>query len=233
MTRLVKLYSAAADPEQAVAQSAYLRNRFTHLGIPTPQRRALSREALEGLPLPEEADCIAVAQRCWELPEREYHYFAVDYLRGHVDRCSAELLPVLRQLIVTHSWWDTVDHLATNVVGPLVAADPALVKAMDKWIRDENLWLNRAALIHQLGYGEATDPERLFSYCSIQARDEDFFIRKAIGWALRQYAKTDPLAVHAYIDRERGRLSPLSVSEARKRGPEPEKAKNRKKRKKS
>ena len=101
-------------------------------------------------------------------------------------------------------------------MGALVAADPRLTADMDTWIADDDLWIARTALLHQLRYKERTDTERLFAYCLRQSGHPDFFIRKAIGWCLREYAKTDPEAVRAFLVRERGRFAPLSVREALK-----------------
>lgn len=121
---------------------------------------------------------------------------------------------MVRHLITTVPWWDTVDLLAAHVVGPLVAADPALAATMDAWIDDDDLWVARAALLHQLRFKADTDTERLFGYCLRRSGHPDFFIRKAIGWALREYAKTDPDAVRDFLVREQRRLAPLSVREA-------------------
>lgn len=216
LKRLTATYAAAADPERAVALRAYMKDVAPFLGLVTPERRALSRIVLEGVPRPDETDCTAVALRCWQLPEREYHYFAVDYLRRHIGRCSSDFLPVARHLVSTVPWWDTVDALACHVVGGLVAADPRLKTEMDAWIADDDLWIARTALLHQLLYKEHTDTERLFAYCLHQSGHPDFFIRKAIGWCLRQYAKTDPEAVRAFVAQEQGKLAPLSVREALK-----------------
>ncbi|MBV2356392.1 DNA alkylation repair protein [Streptomyces sp. J2-1] len=216
LDRLTVVYGAAADPARAVGMRAYMKDAAPFLGIPAPARRALSRTVLEGVPRPDEADCTALALRCWALPEREYHYFAVDYLRRHVARRTSAFLPVVRHLVETVSWWDTVDPLAAHVVGPLVAADPRLTADMDAWIADPNLWTARTALLHQLRYRRHTDTARLFAYCLRQSGHPDFFIRKAIGWALREYAKTDADAVRGFLARERGRFAPLSVREALK-----------------
>ncbi|MFE5804429.1 DNA alkylation repair protein [Streptomyces sp. NPDC056491] len=216
LERLTGTYAPAADPERARAMAAYMKDVAPFLGIPTPQRRELSRTVTKDTPKPSGTDCAALALRCWLLPEREYHYFAVDYLRRHVALCSSALLPVVRHLIVTVPWWDTVDLLAAHTAGPLVAADPGLAAVMDEWIEDENLWLARTALLHQLRFKSATDTGRLFGYCRRQAGHPDFFLRKAIGWALREYAKTDPGAVRAFVEAERDTLSPLSVREALK-----------------
>ncbi|AZP16253.1 DNA alkylation repair protein [Streptomyces aquilus] len=216
LERLTATYGAAADPARAAPMRAYMKNVAPFLGLTTPVRRALSRTVVEGTPRPDETDCTAVALRCWRLPEREYQYFAVDYLRRHARVLSSGFLPVARHLVSTTPWWDTVDLLAAHVVGALVAADPALKADMDAWIVDEDLWIARTALLHQLRYKERTDTERLFTYCLHQSGHPDFFIRKAIGWALREYAKTDPEAVRGFLAREKGRFAPLSVREALK-----------------
>ncbi|MFD8305972.1 DNA alkylation repair protein [Streptomyces sp. NPDC059690] len=216
LERLTVVYADAADPARAAPMRAYMKDVAPFLGLTTPVRRALSRVVVDGLPRPDESDCTAIALRCWRLPEREYQYFAVDYLRRHARVCSSAFLAVARHLVGTRSWWDTVDLLAAHVVGALVAADPALTADMDAWIADEDLWIARTALLHQLRYKERTDAERLFAYCLIQSGHPDFFIRKAIGWALREYARTDPEAVRAFLARERGRFAPLSVREALK-----------------
>ncbi|SNX56856.1 3-methyladenine DNA glycosylase AlkD [Streptomyces sp. TLI_55] len=216
LDRLTVVYGAAADPARAESMRAYMKDVAPFLGLTTPVRRALSRTVVEGTPRPDETDCTAIALRCWRLPEREYQYFAVDYLRRHARVLSSGFLPVTRHLVSTVPWWDTVDLLAAHVVGALVGADPALKADMDAWIVDDDLWIARTALLHQLRYKERTDTERLFTYCLHQSGHPDFFIRKAIGWALREYAKTDPEAVRGFLAREKGRFAPLSVREALK-----------------
>ncbi len=204
----------AADAQRAVAMAAYMRDQFPFLGIPSPQVRQIMREA--PLPKPTEAQLRETVLQLWELPQREFQYVACVHLRRHVKVCGPGFLDVARHLIVTKPWWDTVDTLASHTVGPLVAANPELVATMDAWIDDENMWLARTALLHQLGYKAATDRERLFRYCERQIDHRDFFIRKAIGWALREYARTDPEAVRAFVRSHEGALSGLSKREALK-----------------
>jgi 3-methyladenine DNA glycosylase AlkD len=221
LERLSQIFGAAADPARATAMAAYMRDRFPFLGLPGPAQRDLTRQVLAGLPAPTEEDLRTVALACWELPEREYQYFACAWLRRHVGRCSADLLPTLGRLIVDRPWWDTVDTLAANVVGPLVTAHPTLVSTMDEWAAGEDMWLARSAILYQLKYKRHTDTARLFRYCLHHAGHPDFFIRKAVGWALREYAKTDPEAVSAFVERHRGQLSGLSIREATKRARTP------------
>jgi 3-methyladenine DNA glycosylase AlkD len=215
LERLVDTYAQAADSSAAPAMRAYMRDAFPYLGIRMGPRRELSRRVLAGLPRPNEADLRAVALACWELPEREYQYFALDWLVRHARILGPGFLATAEALITARSWWDTVDGLAANVVGTIVAAHPAAVSTMDKWATDEDMWLARSAILHQLRYKGGTDVERLFRYCTAQAGHRDFFIRKAIGWALREYAKTDPAVVRAYVTRT-PELSGLSVREALK-----------------
>jgi 3-methyladenine DNA glycosylase AlkD len=216
LSRLQRVYGEARDPQRAASMTAYMRGQFPFLGIVAPAQRTLARTVLAGLGRPTEADLKAVALGCWALPEREYQYFACSWLRRHARGCSAHFLDVARHLIVTKPWWDTVDALAAHVVGPLVARHPELVSTMDAWSVEKDMWLIRTALLHQLAYKESTDAGRLFRYCTVQAGHPDFFVRKAIGWALREHAKADPAAVRSYVIAHQSRLSALSVREALK-----------------
>ena len=215
VARLVTSFSAERDAQRAGPMAAYMRDQFAFLGIASTRRRELSREVTAGLPVPTEDELAEIACRCWALEQREYQYFACDYVRRHVKRCSAAFLQVLRELVVAKSWWDTVDSLA-HAVGALVLAHPELRAEMDRWIDDANLWVVRVALIHQLDMKGRTDTRRLFDYCERRSAETDFFVRKAIGWALRQHAKTDPAAVRAFVEDHGAALSNLSRREAMK-----------------
>jgi 3-methyladenine DNA glycosylase AlkD len=212
--RLKGVYAAAADPERASAMRAYMREQFPFLGIPAPVQAKLARPVMAGIKKPDEADLRDIALACWDLDAREYQYFACKLLRKHNRTLSPAFLSTSSALVTSKSWWDTVDELAAHVVGPIVYADRQQARVMDDWSTDDNLWLVRTAILHQLGYREATDATRLFHYCSIQAERPEFFIRKAIGWALREYSKSDPVAVRDFVSAHQGRLSGLSSREA-------------------
>lgn len=214
--RVVEQLAAAADPGAAEKMSAYMRGRFTFYGITAPARRELQRRAADGLPAPSAGDLDAVARCLWERDERECQYAACDHLRRHVRVLDAEFLVTAEHLITTKSWWDTVDTLAARVVGPIVAADPGSRAFVDRWLESPNMWLARAAILHQLGRRDTTDADWLFAACLRWAGSPEFFLRKAIGWALREYAKTAPGAVAAFVDAHRADLAPLSVREATK-----------------
>lgn len=190
-----------ADPVRAAEMSAYMRDRFPFLGVPAPQRRAASREVLRGRRKAADWEFI---DACWARPEREYRYVACDHLRtAAVDRAD---LDRLRRLVSTGSWWDTVDALAKTVGRTASAAD------MREWARDPDMWVRRAAILHQLGRRHSTDAQLLGEIVRANLGSGEFFIDKAIGWALRDHSKTDPGWVRAFLGATD--VSPLTRREA-------------------
>ncbi len=217
LERVLGDYEAARDPERAAAMSRYMRDRFPFFGIAAPARRVIDRRAqAEAGPPPDASALAAAARTAWSDPRREPQYMASELLARHVGVVGPAGLDLCAELITTKSWWDTVDAIAAHVVGPLVRTTPGLVGEVDRWARGDDMWLARAAIIHQLGFRERTDAGRLFEYARLRAGDEEFFIRKAIGWSLRQYARTDPDAVRAFVTAHATSLSPLSRAEAMK-----------------
>ena len=213
VARLRGAFDPAADPERAAGAAAYMRDQFPVLGIPTPERRRLARAALRDLRAPNESELAAIARALWAQPEREFQHTGCDYLRAHIDAAGVGFIDVVEELVTTKAWWDTVDVLAAHTAGPLVRAHAELVATMDRWVVSDQLWLARTALLHQLAYKRTTDADRLFRYCALRAGDREFFIRKAIGWALRTYAAIAPDAVAQFVASTPG-LSPLSIREA-------------------
>lgn len=216
-TGFVQAVQDALDPlknsEQAPAMQKYMKDRFPFLGIKMPARTEATRPLIRALkPL----DALSAAQSLWELPEREFQYVAVEVLAKHVKALKSTDLPAIRTLIQTDSWWDTVDLLASKVVGGLVLKHPELRAEMDLWSEDPDVWIRRTALLHQLAYRQQTDENRLFAYALKNAADPEFFIRKAIGWALREYAKTRPENVRSFVEAHREQFSGLTVREALK-----------------
>lgn len=191
--------------------AAYMKDHFAFFGIPSPERRLAQHQALGDWTAPTADALAAFARGCWAQDEREFQYAACDTLVRHVKRLSSANLDLLEELITSRSWWDTVDILAIRVVGPL-AERPI----MERWLVSGDLWLERAVILHQLGYKEATDEAFLFRSCLTHAASNEFFHRKAIGWALRQYAKTDPDALRTFVADHADELSGLSKREALK-----------------
>jgi 3-methyladenine DNA glycosylase AlkD len=213
---LEKLFSTAANPEIALKQSAYLRNLFPFLGITKPEREILEKELFKKNQVHDLSALQKILLELWQQDHREFHYTALCLAQRHRKILTPEILPTLETMIRSKSWWDTVDTIAPNLVGHLVKTHPELTHVMDRWIEDPYLWIRRAALLYQLRWKQGTDEEKLFSYCQKTLHEKDFFIRKAIGWVLREYSKTNPKAVEKFISLHRSRLSNLSIREGSK-----------------
>jgi 3-methyladenine DNA glycosylase AlkD len=213
--RLRQSFEQHRDPARAAPMAAYMRSQFPFLGIPAPLQVKLVHEARAGLARPGQPELAVLAETLWALPEREYQYAALHELGRGVKGLDPRFLPLVHTLVTTRSWWDTVDTLAGRVVGPLALAYPEVREEMDRWAGDTNLWVRRTAILHQLNAGKRTDTGRLFAYCLQNSGDPEFFIRKALGWALRQYSKTDERAVRAFVAAH-PELSALSRREALK-----------------
>jgi 3-methyladenine DNA glycosylase AlkD len=207
---------SVARLDKAPQMKAYMKDRFEFLGVPTPERRRASKPFIAAGRQATADQLLAAADACWAEPEREFQYVAASLLRRWHGSLEPMSLPRVEQLIRTKSWWDTVDSLAGGVVGPLVARNPELTATIDAWIDDPDFWVARTAILHQLGYGADTDADRLFGYVDRRCADTEFFLRKACGWALRQYARHDPEAVRAYVLDRDDRLSGLTRREALK-----------------
>lgn len=202
-----------AGRDNAAAMRAYMKDRFPFFGIKAPERRALQQEHMARYGMPGIPELSAIARSAFAQPERELHYAAVDLLVKRAKKLGPEHLPLLEELVTTKSWWDTVDALAVHGVGAVLKNHPAAIEAWnERWIQSDNLWLNRTAILFQNRWKQDTDQALLFTNIDRHAAHTDFFIRKAIGWALRELGKSDPGAVLEFV-RSR-KLSPLSEREA-------------------
>ena len=212
---LIQLYSRHIDLEYAAWSKNYMRNQFEFLGIRTPIRRKITKEFFKEFGIPTKENLPDVIFLLWEHPQREYQKAALDLLEKVKKTLTPEDMPWLSSLIVSKSWWDTVDELSPHIMGHMFKAYPELLSQYaDKWIMDENFWLQRTAILYQLKYKNTTDEERVFRYILYRAESEEFFVQKAIGWALREYAKTNPSAVKEFV--ASNQLKPLSKREALK-----------------
>lgn len=210
----------AADPARAPAMRAYMKSEMPYRGVPKPRREQALRPVFAARTLPDQAGWAATVLALWRGAEyREERYAAVD-LTGHRAYRAyqrAETLDIYEEMIIAGAWWDYVDEIASRRVGPLLAADPAAIRpVMLRWSRDGDRWRRRTSIICQLSFKAATDLELLYSCIDANLDDRDFFIRKAIGWALRQFAWTNPTEVRRFVTARGDALSPLSRREALK-----------------
>ncbi len=206
-----------SDSSKASTMQAYMKQHFLFIGIPTPQRRDLSKSILT------ESKACTIVQlfdhtlRLFDLPEREFHYLAIDLLAHNQSRFGAEQVPDLLKLVTLKSWWDSVDGLISVLEKVLLRLPADQVEAlMLPCLKHENKWLRRVAMLHQKSWKKATVEARLFEYALVLAADSDFFIRKAIAWALREYAKTSPVTVLNFLEQNHSKFSLLTRREASK-----------------
>ncbi|KTD51633.1 DNA alkylation repair enzyme [Legionella quinlivanii] len=206
-----------ANPEAAQKMAAYMLNQFSFIGLAAPLRRHLAQIFFKtsiNQPLDE---LFKIVDELWSLPQREFQYIAIDLMQKNIKRLSLDYLPVLFDLAIQKSWWDSVDGLASVCNKILKQTEQtAYIESLKSAICSENLWIRRIALLHQLGWKEKTDTHLLFSFALQNAKDDNFFIQKAIGWSLRDYAKYNPEAVYHFIDENKSRLAKLSYREASK-----------------
>ncbi len=215
ITTLETHFEAMRDAPNASQMSQYMRNLHPFYGIKKPNRTIILKEclAMHGLPAP--ADLPALLSLFWHKSEREWHYCALDIFEQCLKKCDETALDWIEKLIVQKSWWDTVDYLAPRLAGKLFLRFPEqILPYTSRWIESDNLWLQRSALIFQLSYKAKTDFALLTAYIDLCKDSKEFFIQKAIGWALRQYARTAPEKVRNFV--AMAKLAPLSRREAMK-----------------
>jgi len=216
-TKLLQLtkekFKLNADSVQAFGMSKYMKFKFVYYGIKKPLRAKLQKEILEELRKPDFETIKSFSLLAWEEPEREMQYFAMDLLNKSKKNLQKNDLEFIKFLIEHKSWWDTVDSLAAHLAGAYFKNYPNN-KELNNWVTSENFWFRRSAIIHQLTYKKETNEQMLFKFCLLLREEKEFFIRKAIGWALRQYAYFAPENVVNFV--KNTDLSALSVKEALK-----------------
>ncbi|MEM7028990.1 MAG: DNA alkylation repair protein [Chloroflexota bacterium] len=212
---LITLFEENAHPENAPAMEKYMRNQFPFFGIKTPERKSLVKRFLKENGLPAIDGLEAITRDLWHLPEREYQYTAMTLLDRMRKQIPVEFITLYEDLITTKSWWDTIDGLASHEVGDVFKRSPEIKHAyLNRWRASDNFWLRRTTLLFQLGYKDDTDEALLFSLIRENLGSDEFFINKAIGWALREYSKRQPQAVIQFVADTP--LVPLSEREALK-----------------
>ena len=214
MEELIKTFYANRDPQRAIGMAAYMKDQFSFLGIPRPERSTLQKDFIKRARRQGKVEWQDV-YRLWDLPEREFQYVALDYLVALKDKLQPADIYHLQTLIVLKSWWDTVDKLAASPVGSICLKHPEVVQnCLLPWADSDNIWLARTAILFQLKFKSKTDTDVLSSIIKPNSNSKEFFINKAIGWALREYSKTNREWVREFVDTHT--LAPLSVREASK-----------------
>ena len=202
------------NEEQAQRMSKYMLNKFEYIGIKTPERREIFKNFFKEYKNEEKIDWEFV-NKCWENKYREFQYVGADYLKNMKDKLTIDDIPKLKQLILKKSWWDTIDNLDMTI-GALALKDSNVNKILLEWSLDENIWLRRIAIDHQLLRKEKTNTELLEKILKNNLGQAEFFINKAIGWALRDYSKISPEWVKNFIEENKEKMAKLSIKEASK-----------------
>ena len=209
------LFNRHADPVKAAPMKRYMRDQFEYLGVKVPEMGKLLKQHIHDHGLPPLSDLDPILRELWGLPEREFQYVANGLLEKYEEQLPAEFIETLEYLLVTKSWWDTVDTIAAGTLGVHFKRYPKVRKKyLAKWRRSDNFWLRRATILFQLGYKQDTDFALLCDIIRENLNSKEFFINKAIGWALRQYTRVDPQGVRNFVATTP--LHPLSAREALK-----------------
>lgn len=204
-----------SNSQYAEKQKDYMKGNFEFLGIKSQPRRKATRFFMRKAERPDYNQINIVVKKFWKLPEREYQYFAMELLEKYKKQYNKDVISLFQYIITTKSWWDTVDFISKKIVGRYFELYPELIdEYVSKWIASEDIWLQRTCLLFQLGYKENTDLILLFDIVDNLKDKDEFFIQKAIGWALREYSKIEPNKIEKFVKEKN--LSSLSEREAMK-----------------
>lgn len=207
-------FESMEDKGNASSMSKYMRNLFIFYGLPTPKRKALYKDIIKEEKKQKKIDWEFLDQ-CYKDEHREFQYVVCDYLIAMNDFLTYEDIPKIKTYAQTKQWWDTIDCL-DRVIGEIGLRDQRVDALMIEWSQDDDFWIRRIAIDHQLCRKEKTDTELLEKILVNNFGSDEFFINKAIGWALRDYSKTNPDWVRAFIDKYKDQMDKLSIKEASK-----------------
>ena len=209
-----KLFEEQSDEENAISMSKYMRNLFKFYGIPTPKRKAIYKDFLKEEKKSKKIDWDFL-DKCYEDEHREFQYLVSDYLIAMNAFLTYEDIPKIKKYIKSKQWWDTIDFL-DRVIGEIGLRDNRVDDLMLDWSKDDDFWIRRIAIDHQLCRKEKTNTELLEKIIDNNFGSDEFFINKAIGWALRDYSKTNPLWVKEFLNKYQDKMDNLSIKEASK-----------------
>jgi len=206
-----------ANPAKAPAMAAYMKTSQPFFGVPTPIRTAMLKQMGDRFAPVDQKSYARNVTALWKLPHREERYCAISFARRYEQFITLESLPLYERMIRDGAWWDFVDEIAVNLVGTVYGNFRAQTRpVIERWIDDDDMWIRRTALLSHMKHKKETDAAQLFKHCLKLSHEREFFIRKAIGWALREYSKNDPRAVRSFLTTNRKRLSNLSYAEGSK-----------------
>ncbi len=210
--KTVKAFKAFENPYEAERMKAYMRGQFDFYGIKSPERKEITKQIFaEGLPKTDEY--IEVTKELWNQPQRELQYLAMEMVAKSKKHWDLSLEELVEFMVLNKSWWDTIDFIATNIVGEYLKKNPHRIEPLfKKWSYSDNLWLVRITIIYQLKYKDKVNTELLSDVIIRHSHSNEFFIQKAIGWALRQYSKFNSQWVLDFVNEHQ--LKPLSKREA-------------------
>lgn len=210
---LIEILERSSNSENAEQMTAYMKHQFSFYGIKSPLRKEIQKQFIKEYGKPDIELISKEVKSVWNNCNRELNYIIIDLLRPRKYWKNDESIKLAEWMILNKSWWDTVDIIATNLVGEYLKQHPDRIEYYNsKWINSENLWLIRTAIIFQLKYKKNTDFELLKQNIRQYSHSKEFFIKKAIGWSLREYSKVNPIQVLSFIDSIE--LQPLSYKEA-------------------
>ncbi len=210
-------FEALADPEKAIPMAKYMKTEMPFYGIQKTERNLVNRELKKQYRPKDRRQYNTIIKALWKLPHREEKYTAIQYAKQTDEFISSESFSIFELMIRQGQWWDFVDDIAIRLVGRMLFKERKKMKMiLDRWIVDDDLWIRRSAIISQILHKDQTDEEQLFRYCLKCIHEQDFFIRKAIGWALRDYSKTNEKPVREFLINNRDQLSGLSFREGSK-----------------
>jgi len=211
---------AAADPSRAPAMQAYMKSAMPYYGVAMAGQQVIWKKLFRSTAIPDACSWRETTLSIWRgatFREERYGAIALTGEKAYVPWQTLDALPMYEEMIVTGAWWDYVDHIAGRRIGLLLRNHPApMSRLMRRWSRSDDMWKRRTSIICQLGFKERTDLALLYDCIEPNLDDREFFIRKAIGWALRQHAWTDPKEVQRYVRAHEDQLSGLSRREALK-----------------
>ncbi|WP_394938253.1 DNA alkylation repair protein [Psychromicrobium sp. YIM B11713] len=217
MSQIQQELRNAADPLRAPKMQAYMKSSMPYLGVTMPQVRKITTTAVRERPFENAAELLRTAEFFWRAAHyREERYVALALTDVKEVAQNLDFLPLYQEMVRSGAWWDYVDWVAHRIRGLLHAHPGTLAPLLIDWSVHENFWFRRLSIISQLQAKDETDLELLTKVIEVNMADSEFFVRKAIGWALRDYARTDPLWVLNFVDLRSGLLSPLSRREALK-----------------